>query len=198
METPINVSAPSISKGHGAMVPSSARTHVLLFDDPGRTLHAVKKLRAAGFDVEEVYSPFPVHGIDEALGLAETRLPYATLAGGALGLALAVAFQVWVHTKSWPLNIGGKSNLALPGLIPVIFEVTVLLAAIATVGTLLARNRLIRPGEVAPDRAPHPRVTDDRFAVLVPETSGSFSMARFNALCEELRPVERKDSWRIQ
>lgn len=197
METPINGSMHSISRT-AASAPSSGRMHVLLFDDPGRTLRAVKKLRAAGFDVDEVHSPFPVHGMDEALGLEETRLPWATLVGGAVGLTLAVAFLVWVHTTSWPMNIGGKSNRALPAIVPVIFEVMVLLAALATVGTLIVRSRLVRPGDVPTDRLPHLRVTDDRFAVLVPETSGSFSMARFNTLCEELRPVERKDSWRIQ
>jgi hypothetical protein len=198
MDTPISGSLHPLPRKNPAAMASSMRTHVLFFEDPGKTLEAVKKLRASGFEIEEVHSPFPVHGIDEAMGLEESRLPWATLVGGIIGLSIGIALQVWIHTQNWPMNIGGKSNLAGPALIPVIFELTVLFAAFATVGTLIARSRLFRPGEVPTDQLPHPRVTDDRFAVLVPEAGGSFSMARFDALCEELRPVERQDSWRMR
>lgn len=194
---------PTPSSGSAAPVreadrPVRRRTHVLLFDDAHRTLEAVKALRADGFHVEEVHGPMPLHGIDEALGLRETRLGWGTLVGGMLGLTIAVSFQLWTHMQSWQLNIGGKTNSSLPALVPVSFELTVLLAAFATVGGLLIRSRLTRPGPVAAHRLPDPRVTDDRFAVLVVEEGGDFAPARYEALCERLGPVERKDSWRIQ
>ncbi len=174
------------------------RTHMLLFDDPARTLAAVKRLRASGFSIAEVHSPFPVHGLDEAMGIAETRLPWATLIGGLIGGSLGLALQLWTHTTSFPLNIGGKTNAAVPGAIPVTFETTVLFAAFATVIALIVRNRLFGPKQARADKLPDPRVTDDRFAVLVAETNASFSWDRFSKLCEELEPCECVEGWRVR
>lgn len=167
------------------------RQHLLVFDDPDKTLSAVKALRRAGYEVADVYTPFAVHGMCEALGLPETRLPYATFAGGTIGLGLGLALQIWTHTVDWPLDIGGKSNLAMPALVPVIFELVVLLAAFATVGALLVRGRL-RPslGRGMPARQPLAAVTDDRFVVAVLERDASFSSEAFARVCNRLRPAE--------
>jgi hypothetical protein len=165
----------------------AGRCRLLVFDGPHPTLAAVRGLRAAGFDVEEVHSPFPVHGVDEAMGLRETRLPWATLAGGASGLALGLGFESWTHTRSWPLDIGGKPNLSLPALVPVAFELTVLVAAFFTVGALVAGGLAIRR---ASRRAPVTAqgVTDDRFVVLVSEPEPG-EAGRFREVCAGLAPV---------
>ena len=171
--------------------------HALVFDDPERTVAAVRALRGAGFVVPDVHSPFPVHGLEEALGLPPTRLALATLVGGLLGGSLKLFFQSWVHIVDWPMNIGGKSDTALPALVPVTFEITVLLAAFATLGTLFLRRRLFPRLVPAPaPRQPHPRVTDDRFAVLVVERDASYAPDRFRGLCQTLRPVEVVEDWR--
>src|SRR3990172_1262170 len=94
------------------------RVHALVFDDPTRTLAAVKRLRAEGFDVGDVHSPFPVHGMEEALGMRPTRLAWATLIGGLAGGSLKLLFQSWVHIVDWPMNIGGKPDFSLPALQP--------------------------------------------------------------------------------
>jgi len=174
------------------------RIHAVAFDHPHKTISAVRALRKAGFEVLDTHGPFPIPGMEEAVGLRETRLPWATFVGGLAGSTLAFGFQVWTHTVDWPLNIGGKSDMAIPGLIPVGFEVTVLIAAIATVAALLFRGRL-RPtfrGDI-PARQPSPGVTDDRFVVLVIERDGGFSPDRFRALLDELAPIEVIDSWRV-
>lgn len=183
--------------GDGASV--SSRTHVLLFDDPKSTLEAVRHLRRHGFAIEDVLSPFPVHGLEEALEMPQTRLPWATFVGGLAGLTLALAMQSWVHAVDWPLNIGGKSNLALASQVPVAFELTVLLAAIGTVGALFVLLRLFPLGaRTRSPEIPDPRVSDDLFAVLVAETSGAFDARRYDEACDELSPVERVDGWRIR
>jgi hypothetical protein len=167
-----------------------------VFDAPGKTLEAVKRLRAEGFDVGDVHTPFPVHGMDDALGLRPTRLAWATLVGGLLGGSLKLFFQTWVHVVDWPMNIGGKPDVSLPALVPVTFEITVLLAAFATLGALFVRRRLfprLRPAEGP--RQPHPRVTDDRFVVLVVEHDAAFSPQRFRALTAACRPVEVIEGW---
>ncbi len=178
--------------------PGRARMHALVFDDPEPTLLAVRRLRGEGFEVRDVHSPFPVHGMEEALGLRPSRLPLATLAGGLIGGTLKLAFQTWVHVVDWPYNIGGKPDLAFPAMIPVTFEISVLLAAFATLGALLVGRRLLpslRSGP--PPSQPDPRVTDDRFVVIVHEHDGSFSAERFRALCARLAPRRVVEGWRV-
>src|SRR5512141_2376951 len=140
---------------------SRRRLHALVFAEPGPTLSAVKRLRAAGVEVHDVYSPFALHGVDAALGLRPSRLGKATLVGGLFGGVSAFAFQIWTHAIDWPLFIGGKTPLALPAQVPVSFELTVLFAAFATVGGLVVTRRLFPRLNSAPFEAaqPDPRVT---------------------------------------
>jgi len=171
---------------------------MLVFDEPEATVAAVRQLRGGGFEVADVHSPFPLHGAEEALGLPPTRIALATLIGGLAGGLGKLGFQGWVHVVDWPMNIGGKPDTALPALVPVTFELTVLVAAFATLGALFLRRRLFPRIVPAPaPRQPHPRVTDDRFAVLVVERDGAFSPDRFRLLCDSLRPVDVVESWRI-
>lgn len=175
-----------------------SRAHTVAFTDPDAAIAAVRRLGALGFVVSDAYTPFPVHGMDEALGLRPTRLPLATLVGGVAGGSLALSFMIWTHAYDWPLNIGGKSDLSLPGIIPVAFELTVLLAAFATVSALFLRGRLwprLR-GETAPGQ-PHPAVTDDRFVLVVEERDGSFDRARFRAACADLGAAAVTEDWKV-
>lgn len=167
------------------------RQHWLVFDDPENCLSAVRVLRAQGYRIADVHSPFPVHGIEEALGWRETRLPWATFIGGSIGLAIAAALQLWVHMVDWPLNIGGKSLAAIPALVPVAFELIVLVAAFATVGALLFRGRLFptTKGE-RPAAQPIDTVTDDAFVIRVVQGDASFSEPDFERVCRRLRPNE--------
>lgn len=173
------------------------RVHALSFDDPVRTLEAVRQLRGDGFEVFDVHSPFLVHGMAEALDLAPSRLGWATFVGGLLGAAVAFGFQIWTHAIDWPLVIGGKSPLALPAQVPVSFELTVLFAAFATVGGLLASRRLFPRVASRPAAQPHPAVTDDRFVVLVVERDAGFSPVRFRELLRRIGPIDVSEGWRV-
>lgn len=165
------------------------RQHWLVFDDPEICLSAVRVLRSEGYRIADVHSPFPVHGIEEALGWRETRLPYATFVGGAIGLTIAAVIQLWTHVIDWPLNIGGKSLLALPALVPVAFELIVLLAAFATVGALLFKGRLMPSlADARPSSQPLDDVSDGAFVVRVVQGDASFSETEFDHVCERLRP----------
>lgn len=188
---------PSADSAVASPTGSRRRIHTMAFDDPSRALAAVRALRADGFEVDDVHTPYAVHGMDEALGLPETRLGLATLAGGLLGAGVAFGFQFWTHAVDWPLVIGGKSPLALPAQIPVSFELTILFAAFATVGTFLARRRLFPRIAVTPPSQPGPGVTDDRFVVLVVERDAGFRPARLRELARELGPVETVEGWRV-
>ena len=101
-----------------------------LYGDEHDLLAAVKSARARNLEIYDVYSPFPVHGLDPLLGLKESRLHIAGFIYGLLGALIAFLGMSWVFTKDWPIIFGGKPYWSVPAFVPIIFEVTVLLSAI--------------------------------------------------------------------
>ena len=108
-----------------------------VFNDEDVLLSAVKKIRGSGVKISEVYSPFPVHGLDEQLGYKRTRLPIAAFLFGMTGTLLALTMQIGMLGFDWPMIIGGKNFWSLPPFIPVTFELTVLLSALGMVATFM-------------------------------------------------------------
>ena len=108
-----------------------------VFSDEDVLVSAVSTVRSKGVKIHEVYSPFPVHGLDEALGYKRTRLPIAAFLFGLTGTSLALFTQIWMLGYDWPMIIGGKNHASLPPFIPVTFEFTVLLSAFGMVITFL-------------------------------------------------------------
>ena len=108
-----------------------------IFDDEDVLLHAVENIRDKGVKIKEVYSPFPVHGLDDALGYKRSRLPIAAFLFGMTGTTLGLFTQIWMLGYDWPMIIGGKNFASIPPFIPVTFEFTVLLSAFGMVGTFL-------------------------------------------------------------
>lgn len=174
------------------------RIHTVAFEGPTQALSAAKRLRKEGYLIADVHSPFPIHGIEKALGWRETRLGYVTLIGGLIGLTLGFALQAYTHGVAWPLNIGGKTDLAIPSMGPVIFELTVLIAAYLSVFAFFYRRRL-RPrfSFKANLGQPGMRVNDDHFVLLVVEQDGGFSRGSFLEVCEDLEAAEVTEAWRI-
>src|SRR6185295_4091117 len=108
-----------------------------IFDDEDVLLHAVEGIRDKGVKIKEVYSPFPVHGLDEVLGYRRSRLPIAAFLFGMTGTCLALFTQIWMLGYDWPMIIGGKNYYSIPPFIPVTFEFTVLLSAFGIVISFL-------------------------------------------------------------
>jgi hypothetical protein len=108
-----------------------------VFDDEDVLLSGVTSIRQSGVKIHEVYSPFPVHGLDEVLGYKRSRLPVAAFLFGMTGTSLALFTQIWMLGYDWPMIIGGKNFASLPPFVPVTFEFTVLLAALGMVGTFM-------------------------------------------------------------
>ena len=113
-----------------------------VFEDEDVLLDAVHKVRSNGVKIHEVYSPFPVHGLDEALGYKRSRLPIAAFLFGMTGTSLALIMQIWMLGYDWPMIIGGKNFASLPPFIPVTFELTVLLAALGMVATFMIASNM--------------------------------------------------------
>lgn len=135
---------------------------VATFAEPDALVGAVTSLRAHGFKIYDVYAPFPVHGLDEAMGLRRSRLGWVTAVAGALGLSAAISFQFYAAVFDWSLNVGGKPDNSTLAFIPITFELTILAGGLATAGAFFLRSRLF-PGATA--RLAAPNVTDDVFAV---------------------------------
>ena len=105
---------------------SSTTNYILgVYDDEDEVLHAVTAVKAQGIKIEDVFTPFPIHGLDVAVGHARTRLPIAAFMFGSLGMVSALALISYTMVFDWPMIIGGKDFFALPNWIPVTFEGTV-------------------------------------------------------------------------
>jgi hypothetical protein len=132
------------------------------FYDEAILFPAVKKVRRAGYKIHDVFTPFPIHGLDKAMGLRDTSLHTAGFIYAITGTCTALGFISWVFTRDWPLNIGGKPFFALPAWIPIIFELTVLFSA---VGMVLTFCYLCQMAPFVKKDHFNPRSTDDTFVM---------------------------------
>ena len=137
--------------------------------------------RLRGIDVYDVFSPYPVHGIDKAVGLKPSRLTWIGFAAGVAGLSFALVLQVWTSAYDWALNVGGQPFNSFPLFIPVGFELTVLFAGLISIGVLFMRNRLW----IFSKKKIFERVTDDRFVLVLQQTGASLDMNKANLLFEK-------------
>ena len=143
---------------------SSSKVIHAFYNDDEVVLDAVKKVKAANHHIEEVFCPFPVHGLDKAMGLAPTRLAITAFIYGVIGLGMAIWLTNYTMIADWPQDIGGKPSFSwaenMPAFVPIMFELTVFFAAHLMVITFYMRSR-IWPFKKAEN--PDPRTTDDHF-----------------------------------
>lgn len=161
-----------------------------VFDDEDVLLHAVEKVRDKGVKIHEVYSPFPVHGLDEALGYKKTRLPIAAFLFGMTGTSLALIMQIWMLGYDWPMIIGGKNFASLPPFIPVTFELTVLLSALGMVATFLIVS------DMKPYKWPQQfdiRSTDDKHIMAIDLATNKISKQDIGAILKDSGAQEVND-----
>ena len=143
---------------------SSSKVIHAFYNDDEVVLDAVKKVKAANHHIEEVFCPFPVHGLDKAMGLAPTRIAITAFIYGIIGLGMATWLTYYTMIADWPQDIGGKPSFSwaenMPAFVPIMFELTVFFAAHLMVITFYMRSR-IWPFKKAEN--PDPRTTDDHF-----------------------------------
>jgi len=172
----------------------SRRLLIGVFEREKDTLEATRASRALGLTIADVYTPYAVHGLDKAMGLQPSRLPWVCFALGLFGAAVKVWFEFWTTASDWPINVGGKPWNSLPAFVPITFEVMVLFAGVSTVIAFLMVCRLL-PGKKA--TMPYPGVTDHRFVVVLEQSDATFDVNRvrkmfqgYNALRVEERVEE--------
>jgi hypothetical protein len=166
------------------------------FEDEKILFPAVKNVRRAGYKIHDVYTPFPVHGLDHALGLRETSLHTMGFIYGITGTAVAIGGMGWIFTTDWPLNIGGKPHFPLPAFIPIAFELTVLFSAVGMVWTFCWLCKMM-PGVKKHHFSP--RATDDGF-VMVIECTDKSNESEIESFLEsngavDINVQEAEDGW---
>lgn len=135
-----------------------------LFDEEGALFNAVKRVRKSGYKLHDVYTPFPIHGLDREMGLRDTSIHTAGFIYALFGTTTALSCITWIFTSDWPLNIGGKPHFALPAWIPIMFEFTVLCAC---VGMTLTFCYLCQLAPFVKKHHFHLRATDDKFVMVI-------------------------------
>jgi hypothetical protein len=167
---------------------SSNQVIQALYDDDDILLSAVKSIREKKHHIEEVYTPFPVHGLDKAMGLEETRISIMAFIYGCIGLAVSILMMNFIMIEDWPQNIGGKPSFSylenMPAFVPIMFELTVFFAAHLMVITFYLRSRLW-PFKEAEN--PNPLTTDDKFLI---EIELKNNEKELNALLKETGAID--------
>ncbi len=149
---------------------------------------AAEKVRHAGYRKFDAIAPFPVHGLEEACGVKRSSIPWITLVAGVVGFSSGLALTYWTMAIDWALNIGGKPFFSGPAFAPIMFELTILFAALASVGGMFVFAGLpkIDPPIIDPD------LTSHKFAIFIPENEVGYDAVRAESLLRSLGASEVK------
>jgi hypothetical protein len=156
------------------------------FRDPSALVTAARRTTEAGYRQVDAFTPFPVHGLDEALKFTDRRLPLLVLTAGVIGGLTGFGLQTWIHTMAYPLNYGGKPYFSWPAFIPVTFELTVLFAAFAAVFGMIALNGLPRPHHPVFNAPRFALASRDRFFLVIEATDPKFDRSATRAFLNGL------------
>ena len=167
------------------------KTYGLLaeYEDAHSICHAAEKVRDAGYQNWDVCTPFPVHGLDKAIGLKSSILPWMVLIAGISGCFLMFWLMIWVAAYAYPLNIGGKPTWSIPAFVPPAFEITILFSALTAVFGMFFLNRLPRFHHPLFHSKRFERVTDDRFFIVIEAKDSLFDLKKTRALLEKTDAV---------
>lgn len=168
----------------------SDRLFLATFEHEDDILAATRTVRKAGYSIVDVYSPFPVHGIDEAMGLRPSRLTWVCFVCGALGVLGMFFFEQWTQAVAWKIDVGGKPWNSWPSDIPVAFEALVFMAAFGSVFAFFTVSRLF-PGKRTQSLGLN--VTDDRFVLVIAESDAGFEMSEVQRLLSEFHVLSTEE-----
>jgi mono/diheme cytochrome c family protein len=159
------------------------------YASPNELMRAARIVRDSGYSQWDTYTPFPVHGIDSAMGIRPTRLPWIVLGAGIAGGVTGVLLQWYTNAFDYKWIVSGKPFWSIPANIPVIFELTVLFAALAALGAMLVLNNLPMLSHPLDRRPKFLRSTNDRFFLVIQASDAKFSEDTARELLEETKPV---------
>ena len=153
-----------------------------IFDSEEAILKAAQKTKDMGFKNFEVLSPYPIHGMEDACGIKRSWIPYVTFIMGLVGMTSGLAFTWWTSAVNWALNIGGKPFFSLPAFVPILFELTILFAALSSVGALLYACGIpkVNPPIIDKDLTCH------KFCVFIPSNERNFDEKKLEEIYKGL------------
>lgn len=159
-----------------------------IFTTEEAILKAAKKIREMGFTKFDAITPYPVHGMEEACGIKRSWIPYVTFVAGVTGLLSGLALTYWTSAVDWPINVGGKPMFSLPAFVPIMFELTILFAALSSVGAMLYACGLpkVDPPVI------HPDLTCHKFAIFVPSNDTGFDEKKVEDALKSLGALQVK------
>lgn len=160
------------------------------FDTPTELVDAANKVREAGYKDTDAFTPFPLHEIDEALGVKRTILPFVVLGGGVVGLLSGIGLQYFVHVLDYPILVGGRPYFSIVSFIPATFELTILLAAFAAVFGMIALNGLPQPYHPVFNVPRFALATREKFFLLIERKDEKFNYDETKSFMESLNPQE--------
>jgi hypothetical protein len=160
------------------------------FDTTTDVVAAAEKTREAGFTETDAFSPFPIHEMDEALGIKRTILPYLVFCGGILGLFLGLALQIYTHYIEYPIIVGGRPFISLPAFIPPAYEMTILLASFTAVFGMLFLNGLPKPYHPVFNVPRFSLASREKFFLLIKAEDSNFDYEETKEFMETLNPQE--------
>ena len=160
------------------LVPPAIYGLMAEFDDPTSLVAAAKRTYAAGYRKIDTFSPYPIEEAWEAIGQHDRRLSFIVLAGGLVGLLSGIGLQEWVHQIAYPINIAGKPLNSWPQFVPVIFELTILFAALSAVIGMIVLNGLPQPYHPVFNVARFEHASRDKFFLLLESTDPQFDRAK--------------------
>ncbi len=159
-----------------------------IFLQEGLVVTAAQKVRESGFIKFDAISPYPIHGMEEACGIKRSGIPYVTFAASIVGLLTGLGMTYYMSVFDWPINIGGKPLFSLPAFIPIIFELTILFAALCSVVALFVVCKMPRIDPPTIDKD----LTSHKFAIFIPENDVGYNQERIERLFKELGADEVK------
>jgi hypothetical protein len=160
------------------------------FDTPTQMVDAANKIREAGYKKTDAFSPFPLHEIDEALGVKRSILPFLVLGGGVAGLLTGLALQYFVHVIDYPIIVGGRPFFSLPAFIPPMFELTILFAAFTAVFGMILLNGLPQPYHPVFNVPRFALATREKFFLLIERKDPKFDYEETKSFMQSLNPQE--------
>lgn len=151
-------------------------------------VNAAQKVREAGFTKFDAISPYPIHGMEEACGIKRSTIPYVAFAAGCVGLLAGLGLVYYTSVIDWPINVGGKPMFSLPAFVPILFELTVLFAALSSVATLFVFCGMPKVDPPVIDKD----LTCHKFAIFIPENDIGYNADRVEKLLKDLGADEIK------
>jgi len=160
------------------------------FDTPTQLVDAANKIREAGYTKTDAFSPFPLHEIDEALGIKRSILPLLVFGGAIAGLLTGLGLQYFVHVLEYPIIVGGRPFFSLPSFIPPAYELTILFAAFTAVGGMLLLNGLPQPYHPVFNVPRFALATREKFFLLIETRDSKFDYEETKSFMQSLNPQE--------